>query len=426
VAEGITLPDPHQNMGVQFLKQTAAATREKAGDGSTTTIILAQEIIREGLKNIAAGANPMIFRRGLAKGAAAAQMALEKMSRRPRTMAEVVQVATAASGDPEIGELVGQVITRLGPQGFINIQEGSGLGLQVEYDEGMCWHDGYVSTAFVTDQSTGQAVMENPYVLVTDHKISRSDELVPIMDLLAQADEPNLLVIAEAVTGSALATLVVNQQQGQFNCLAVKPPAYGALRKAMYRDIAIFAGATLFSDETGRPLETATLADLGRVSQVVATHRTTTLIGGGGSPAQIEQRVREIKTLIEATQDKTERDKLWQRLAKLASGVAIIQVGGLTEMHRKERRRRLENALSAVRGAVQEGVVVGGGVALLNAIPALDEMKVHETDEAAALRCLKRAFEAPLRQLAANAGEDGGTVVGQVCWLQRELKNPCI
>ncbi|HEY64762.1 MAG TPA: molecular chaperone GroEL [Caldilineae bacterium] len=426
VAEEIVLPDPHQNMGAQLLRQAAIATRDKAGDGSTATIILAQEICREGIKNIAAGANPMLFRRGLAKGAAAAQVALERMSRPLRTMDETVQVAIAASDEPEIGELVGELITRLGPDGFIHIQEDFGPGVQVEYHEGMHWYGGYLSTAFITDQETGQAILEDPYVLVTDRKISQAEELIPIMERLSQADEPRLLVIAEAVTGSALATLVVNQQQGRFRCLAVKPPAYGALRKAMFRDIAVLTGATLLSDEIGRPLSSVTPADLGRVNRVIATHKMTTLIGGKGDPSQIERRIREIRTLVELTQSKTERDKLRQRLARLAGGVAIVQVGGLTEAQRKERRRRLTNALSAVRGAVHEGVVVGGGVALLNAIPALDEVKAENDEEAAALRCMQRAFEAPLRQLAANAGEDGGAVVGQVRWLQQKLDNPNI
>lgn len=425
VAENITLPNRHHNIGAQLLKQAATATRDKAGDGSTTTVVLAQELIREGLKLITAGANPMVFRRGLVKGAAAVQAALERMKRPVTTMAELQQIATAAANDPEIGQLVSQMISRLGPQGFINIQDGSGLGFQVEYHPGMHWYDGYVSTAFVTDPKRDEAVLENAYVLVTDRKLSRIEEIAPIMDQLVRAGTPTLLVIAEAVTGAALATLVINCQQGGFRCLAVKPPAYGAQRKAMLRDIAIFTGATLFSDETGRPLGSATIADLGQVERVVASHRKTTLIGGKGSADQVERLIREIRTLIQTTQDKTERDKLWQRLARLASGVMIVQVGGLTEAHRKERRRRLENALAAARGAVEEGVVVGGGVAFLNATEALANVRVEDPDEALALHCLRQALEAPTRQLAVNAGQDPGAVIGQVRWLQQKWDNPC-
>jgi len=426
VAENITLADRHRNVGVQLLRQAAVATRDKAGDGSTTTIVLAQELIREGLKVIAAGANPMVFRRGLIKGAAAVQVALEQMKRSVATMTELEQIATAAANDLEIGQLVSQLISRLGPQGFINIQDGTGLGFQVEYHQGMYWHDGYVSTAFVTDPERDEAVLEDAYVLVTDRKLSQAEEVAFIMDQLIQVGTPTLLVVAEAVTGAALATLVINRQRGNFRCLAVKPPAYGAQRKAMLRDIAVLTGATLFSDETGRPLSSAVIADLGRVERVVASQRRTTLIGGKGTADQIEQRIREIRTLIQITQDKSERDKLWQRLARLTGGVAIVQVGGLTEAHRKERRRRLENALAAARGAVEEGIVVGGGVAFLNAIEALTDVRIDDPEEALALHCLRCALEAPIRQLAINAGQEPGSVIGQVRWLQQEWDNPCI
>jgi len=370
VAEGITLSQPYQNMGAQFLKQAATATKEMAGDGSTTTILLAQAIIREGLKNVTAGANPMLFRRGLVKGAAAACAALEGMSQPLETMDELARVATIASSDPEIGELIGQVMAKLGEHGFIHLQEDQGLGLEVEYAEGMFWKEGYVSSGFVTDRERDEAVLEDPYLLITDRRVSRAEEVVPIMDQLMQVGEPRLLVIAEEVMGSALGALVVNQQQDRFHCLAVKPPAYGEMRKAMFRDIAILTGAKLFGDELGRPLQRATLGDLGQVSRVVATPKTTTLAGGKGSPLQIDARIRELQTLIERAQEKYDRDKLQRRLARLAGTIATIKIGGLTEAQRRERRRRLENALSAARGAIEEGVVPGGGVALLNLIPA--------------------------------------------------------
>lgn len=422
----LTLPSPHSNLGVQFLRQAAAATQEMAGDGSTTTIVLAQAILNEGFKNIAGGANPVFFRRGLLKGAAVARLALSKLSQPLTTMADTLSIATLASGDPEIGALICHVVTTLGKDGLIWTHDYEGVDLSVELAQGMSWKQGYLSSSFVTHQATDEAVLEDASVLVTDSKLSQAHEIVPIMDQLLRAGRPRLLVIADAVAGNALATLAVNHQQGRLKCLVVKPPAFDSQRRAILNDIAVLTGATLFSPELGRPLPTATLNDLGQVERAIATHNRTTLTGGRGSPAAIQARVKEIRTLMAQTGDKSAQDKLQQRLAGLAGGFATIRVGGYTDAHRQERRRLLHKAFSSVRGAVEEGILPGGGIALLNIIPTLAAVKPATADEAAALRCLQRAFEAPLRQLAANAGQDAGAILGEVQWLQQVTKNPFV
>jgi chaperonin GroEL len=425
-ATGLTLPSPHRNLAVQFLRQAAAATYETAGDGSTTTIVLAQAILNEGFKNIAAGANPVFFQRGLLKGATIARLALNKLSQPLTSLADTLSIATLASGDPEIGALICHVVTTLGKDGVIWMHDYEGVELSVELAQGMSWKQGYLSSSFVTHQAADEAVLEDAPVLVTSSRLSQAYEIVPIMDQLMRAGRPRLLVIADTVLGNALATLVVNQQQGKFKSLVVKPPAFEAQRQAMLSDIAVLTGATLFNAELGRPLQSATLNDLGQVERAIATHNRTTLSGGQGSPAAIQARLKEIRTLMAQTGDKSARDKLQQRLAALAGGFATIRVGGYTDAHRQERQRLLRKAFASVRGAVEEGVLPGGGIALLNIIPTLAAAKPATSDEAAALRCLQRAFEAPLRQLAANAGQDAGAILGEVQRLQRETRNPFI
>lgn len=426
ICEEISLGHRHRNMGVQLLRQVAAATQKSAGDGATMAIVLAQAIVREGFKNIAAGANPMLLRRGLLKGGAMARLALSNLSQPLETRADMIAIATLASGDPEIGEIVGDVIDTLGEDGVVWIYDYRGLDTQVEIGQGLYWKNGYVSPRFITDPNNGRAELKAAAVLITDGQISRAEELIPIMERLVRAGQFNLLIIAEGVLDNALGLLVANMQRGKFNCLAVKPPSFGELRQAMLSDLAVATGATLFSKEMGRSLQSATLDDLGHVSQAVATLNRTTLTGGHGSTAAVEARVAEIRTLMEQTEDKTAQGKLQQRLAALKDGVATIRVGGLTKAQRKERERFFKKALAAVRGAVEEGIQPGGGVAFLNVIPVLEVVEPECMEEAAALRCLERAFEAPLRQLAANAGQDGAVVVEEVCRRQDETRNPFI
>jgi chaperonin GroEL len=423
-AANLTLASPHRNLGVQFLCQAAAATQDKVGDGSTTTIVLAQAILNEGFKNIAAGANPIFFRRGLLKGATAARAALNKLSQPLKTTAEMVNLAALAAGDAEIGALICHLVATLGKDGIIWMHDYDGVDLTVELAQGMSWKQGYLSSSFVTNQTTDEAIIEDVPVLVADLKISQADQLIPIMDQLMQAGRPRLLIVAEAVGGSALAALVVNHQRGQFKCLAVKPPAYDLQRRAMLSDLAILTGATLFNVELGRPLQTATLADLGQLDRAIATHNRTSLSGGRGFPAAIQTRLREIQTLMAQTEAQLDRDKLQQRLAALAGGFATIRVGGYSAAHRQERQRLLRKTFSSVRGAIEEGVLPGGGVALLNIIPTLAAVKPANGDEAAALRSLQKAFETPLRQLAANAGQDAGAILGEVWHLQQVTRNP--
>jgi len=423
---GLTLPSPHRNLGVQFLRQAAAATRQMTGDGSTTTVVLAQAILNEGFRYIAAGGNPVFFQRGLLKASAIVRSALGKLSQPLATMADMLNVAALASGDPEIGALICHVISTLGKDGIIWMHDDDGVEFSVELAEGMSWKQGYLSPVFVTNQAADEAVLEDTAVLVTETKLTQAAEIVPIMEQLMRAGQPRLLVIAETVTGSALATLAMNHQQGKFKCLVVKPPAFEAQRQAILGDIAVLTGAALFNAGLGRSMQTATLKDLGQVEGVIATHNRTTLTGGSGSPVAIQARIREIQTLMAQTGDKPARDKLQQRMAGLAGGFATIRVGGYTEAHRKERQRLLRKSFSSVRGAVEEGVLPGGGIALLNIIPTLAAIKPATADEAAALRCLQRAFEAPFRQLVSNAGQDAGAILGEVQRLQQETKNPFI
>jgi chaperonin GroEL len=430
----LTLASPHHNLGVQLLRQAATATQETAGDGATTAVVLAQAIVNEGLRNIAAGANPVFFRQGLLKGAAIARLALGKLSRPLAGMAEMLSVATLASGDAEIGALVCHVATTLGKDGVIWMHDHEGVDLAVELAQGMSWKQGYLSANFITHPNTGEAILENASVLVADATLSQAHEIVPILEQLVCAapggerlpGAPRLLVIADAVVGNALATLVVNHQQGKVKSLVVKPPVFDAQRRAILSDIAVLTGATLFDAGVGRPIQKATLNDLGQVEWAIATHNRTTLTGSNGSPAAIEARVREIRTLMANTGDKAAQDKLQQRLAGLVGGFATIRVGGYTDAHRKERGRLLRKAYSSVRSAVAEGVLPGGGIALLNIIPTLAAAKPVTAEEAAALCCLQRAFEAPFRQLAANAGQDAGAILAVVQRRQQVTRNPFI
>jgi chaperonin GroEL len=422
VAKDIELADPYENMGAQLLKEAATKTNDVAGDGTTTAIVLAQKIVDEGLKNVAAGANPMLLKRGIEKATDAVVEALRAMAVEVKDRQEIANVAAISAADQEIGNLIAEVMDKVGKDGVITVEESRGLEFETEYVEGMQFDRGYISPYFITNPETMEAVIEEPYILITDKKMSAANDIVPILERLVQAGKRDIVVIADDIEGEALATLVLNKLRGMFNALAVKAPGFGDRRKAMLQDIAILTGGTVISEQTGRKFENVTLADLGRARRVVADKDNTTIIEGRGDEKEIKGRMEQIRKEIETTTSDYDREKLQERLAKLAGGVAIIRVGAATEVELKEKKHRVEDALSATRAAVEEGIVPGGGVALLNAIPALD--KLHEEgDVQTGIEIVRRALEEPLRQLAVNAGHDGAVVIDNVRRLQRTRRN---
>jgi chaperonin GroEL len=412
IAKDIELPDPFENMGAQLVKEAATKTNDKCGDGTTTATVLAQAIISEGFKNIAAGADAMAIKRGIEKGVAALVEELKKMAIPVTTKEQVAQVATISAADPEIGNLIAEVMEKVGKDGVITVEESKGLQFETEYVEGMEFDRGYISPYFITNPELMKAELEDPYILITDKKISAISELLPILEKVLQVSK-NFVVIAEDVEGEALATLVVNKLRGTLNCLAVKAPGFGDRRKAMLEDIAILTGGKVISEEVGRKLDSATVADLGRARKVVADKDNTTIVEGKGSEEAIQARIKQIKAQIEETTSDYDKEKLQERLAKLAGGVAVIKVGAATEVELKEKKHRVEDALSATRAAVEEGILPGGGVALINAAPALDKVKV-EGDEAVGISILRKALEEPLRWIAENAGQEGSVVIDKV------------
>ncbi len=417
VAKDIELKEPFQNMGAQLLKEAATRTNDVAGDGTTTATVLAQMIVTEGLKNVAAGANPMILKRGIEKANKVVVQALKDMSFDVKGRDEVAHVAAISAADIEIGELIAEVMDKVGKDGVITVEEGKGLGFEKEYVEGMQLDRGYISPYFITDPERMESSMEEPYLLITDKKISAATDIVPILEKLAQVGRREVVVIAEDVEGEALATLVLNKLRGVFNALAIKAPGFGDRRKAMLQDIAVLTGATVISEEVGRKLETATINDLGRAGKILATKDDTTIVEGKGQESDIKGRIEQIKAQIETTTSDYDKEKLQERLAKLAGGVAIVKVGAGTEVELKEKKHRVEDALSATRAAVEEGIVPGGGVALINAIQALDdsdELKALTGDEATGVRIVRRALEEPLRQIVENSGRDGGVTLEEV------------
>ncbi len=425
VAKEIELEEPFANMGAQMLKEAATKTNDVAGDGTTTATVLAQAIVNEGLKNVAAGANPMLLKRGIEKAAEKAADYIKDIAIEVESRDDIAHVAAISANDPEIGNLIAEVMEKVGKDGVITVEESkTGLAFETEYVEGMQFDRGYISPYFVTDADRMEAVLENPYILIHEKKISSAQDLLPILEKVLQSGNRNLLVIAEDVDGEALATLVLNKLRGVFNVAAVKAPGFGERRKAMLQDIAILTGGTVISEELGRKLETATLNDLGRAEKVIVTKDDTTIVGGKGDPEAIKARINQIKAQIETTTSDYDREKLQERLAKLAGGVAIIRVGAATETELKEKKHRVEDALSATRAAVEEGIVPGGGVALLAAQKALDGWLGLEGDEATGVKIVYRALEEPLRQLAANAGYDGAVVIGEVRRRQAEADNP--
>ncbi|HPH95130.1 MAG TPA: chaperonin GroEL [Anaerolineaceae bacterium] len=423
VAKEIELEDPFENMGAQLLKEAATKTNDIAGDGTTTSTVLAHAIVTEGLKTLAAGANPMLLKRGIEAAARAVAEAIKKQAIEITTKEEISSVATISAQDTKIGALIAEVMDKVGKDGVITVEESKGLEFETEYVEGMQFDRGYISAYFVTDTEHMRAVITEPYILIYDKKISAAADIVPILEKLVQIGKRELLIIAEDVDGEALATLVLNKLRGMLNVLAIKAPGFGDRRKAMMQDIAILTGGTVISEETGRKLETVTLADLGRAEKVESDKDNTTIVGGKGDASAIKGRIDQIRVEIENTTSDYDREKLQERLAKLSGGVAIIRVGAATETELKEKKHRVEDALSATRAAVEEGIVPGGGVALINAISALDGLKMANEDEQIGVNIVRKALEVPMRRIVENAGKDGSVVVEKVRELQKSKKS---
>ena len=423
VAKEIELEEPYANMGAQLLKEAATKTNDIAGDGTTTATVLAHTMVNEGLRNVAAGANPMQLKRGMELATAAITKAISEMAISIDTKEEIASVASISAQNREIGELIAEVMDKVGKDGVITVEESKGLAFETEYVEGMQFDRGYISPYFVTNQDTMEAILEEPYVLIHDKKISAAADLVPVLEKLIQSGRRSLLIIAEDVDGEALATLVLNKLRGTFNVLAVKAPGFGDRRKAMLQDIAILTGGTVISEEMGRKLESATLNDLGRCDKVVASKDDTTIIGGQAKEEDIKGRINQIKVEIDNSTSDYDREKLQERLAKLAGGVAVIRVGAATEVELKEKKHRVEDALSATRAAVEEGIVPGGGVALVNAMKALDNVKSAVADEQTGINVVRRALEEPMRGIMRNAGLDGSVVVQEVRRKHESEKN---
>ncbi len=423
VAKEIELKKPFENMGAQVLKEAATKTNDIAGDGTTTATLLAHTIITQGMKNVAAGANPMLLKRGILAGSTAVAEAVDAQSIALTTKEAIANVAAISAQDREIGEVIAEVMDRVGKDGVITVEESRGLEFEIEYVEGMQFDRGYLSPYFISDQETMEAVIEEPYILIHDSKISAAQDLVPILEKLVQKGNRDLLVVAEDVDGEALATLVLNKLRGMLNCLAVKAPGFGDRRKAMLQDLAVVTGGHVITEEEGRTLDSTTIEDLGRAEKIVSTKDETTVIGGNGSDEDIRGRMEQIKVEIEKSTSDYDREKLQERLAKLAGGVAVIRVGAATETELKEKKHRVEDALSATRAAVEEGIVPGGGVALINAISALDDVEMPFPDEQTGAGILRKALEMPLRKIAENAGEDGAVVLDAVRRMQKEQGN---
>ena len=423
VAKEIELDDPFESMGAQLLKEAATKTNDIAGDGTTTSTVLAHAMVSEGLKNLAAGSNPMLLKRGIESAAKAVAEAITKASIKVTEKEEIASVAAISAQDKEIGNLIAEVMDKVGKDGVITVEESKGLEFETEYVEGMQFDRGYISAYFVTDPEHMEARVEEPYLLIHDKKISAATDIVPILEKLVQIGKRELIVIAEDGDGEALATLVLNKLRGMLNVVAVKAPGFGDRRKAMLQDVAILTGGTVITEELGRKLETVTINDLGKAGKVVATKDDTTIIEGSGDAAKIKGRIEEIKVEIDKSTSDYDKEKLQERLAKLSGGVAVIRVGAATETELKEKKHRVEDALSATRAAVEEGIVPGGGVALVNAMEALKDLKWEFDDETVGVAIVRRSLEVPLRKISENAGQDGAVVLETVRRQQAEKKN---
>ncbi len=414
VAKEIELEDPIENLGAQIVKEVASKTSDVAGDGTTTATVLAQAIVRDGLKNVTAGANPMDLKRGIDLAVTRITKGLQELSKDVTGKEQIAQVGTiSANNDPEIGNLIAQAMEKVGKDGVITVEEAKGTETDMEVVEGMQFDRGYLSPYFVTDSDSMEAVMDNPYILIYDKKISAMKDLLPILENIAQSGRP-LVIIAEDIEGEALATLVVNKLRGTLKTAAVKAPGFGDRRKAMLEDIAVLTGGTVISEEKGYKLENATLAYLGTAKKVTIDKDNTTIVEGAGSEDDIKRRIQEIKGQIDATSSDYDREKLQERLAKLSGGVAVLQIGAATEVEMKEKKARVEDALHATRAAVEEGIVPGGGVAYLRVVASLDGLKGANHDQDTGIAIIRRAVEEPIRQISANAGLEGSVVVNTI------------
>jgi chaperonin GroEL len=413
IAREIEVEDVFQNQGAQLVREVATATNDVAGDGTTTATVLAQSIVREGLKNVAAGANPMALKRGIEKAVEDVVGNIESQSTEITGKEQIARVATISAGDEEIGDVIADAIDKVGKDGVVNVEEGQTFGMDLEFTEGMQFDKGYISPYMVTDQDRMEAVLEDPYVLIANQKIGSVRDLLPVLEQTIQSGKP-LLIIAEDVEGESLATLVVNKLRGTFTGVAVKAPGFGDRRKRMLEDIAILTGGEVITEEMGLKLENTQLSQLGRARRIVVAKDTTTIVDGAGESDAIKGRINQIKTEIENTDSDFDREKLQERLAKLSGGVAVVKVGAATETEMKEKKHRVEDALQATRAALEEGIVPGGGVALLAAQDAIKTEASEDPDEATGAKIVRRALEEPLRQLAENGGLEGSVVVNDV------------
>ena len=413
IAKEIELPDPFENMGAQLLKEAASKTNDAAGDGTTTSVVLAQAVIADGFRNVAAGANPMALKRGIDRAVAAVVEELKTMASSVESRDQIAQVASLSAHEDHIGQTIADAMEKVGKDGVITVEESKSLNDETEYVEGMQFDRGYISPYFITNSDRMEAVIEDPAIIITDKKVSAVSDLLPTLEKLLQAGKKNVVIIAEDIDGEALATMVVNKLRGTLSCLAVKAPGFGDRRKAMLEDIATLTGGTVISEETGRKLDSAVITDFGQARRVTSNKDETTVVEGRGSEDDIKGRINQIRSQIEDTTSEFDREKLQERMAKLSGGVAVIKVGAATEVELKERKARVEDALSATRAAVEEGIVAGGGVALVRSQRALNALTL-EGDEAVGASIISRSLEVPLRLIVQNAGQEGAVVLEAV------------
>lgn len=423
VAKEIELEDPYENMGAQLLKEAATKTNDIAGDGTTTSTVLAHAMVTAGLRNLAAGSNPMLLKRGIEAAAKAVSEAISKQAIDVTTKEEIASVAAISAQDREIGDLIAEVMDKVGKDGVITVEESKGLEFETEYVEGMQFDRGYISPYFVTDPEQMEAVIEDPYILIHDKKVSAATDIVPILEKLVQIGKRDLVVIAEDIDGEALATLVLNRIRGMLNVVAIKAPGFGDRRKAMLQDIAILTGGTVITEELGRKLESVTINDLGKAGKVTVNKDDTIVIEGAGEKDRIKGRIEEIKVEIDRSTSDYDKEKLQERLAKLAGGVAVIRVGAATETELKEKKHRVEDALSATRAAVEEGIVPGGGVALINAMDSIKKLKMSDEDANIGINIVRKSLDAPMAGIVENAGKDGAVVIETVRRKHTDEKN---
>lgn len=423
VAKEVELPDPFENMGAQLLKEASAKTNDIAGDGTTTSTVLAHAIVTEGLKTLAAGANPMLLKRGIEMASKVVADDIRAQAIEITTKTDIANVATISAQDENIGTLIADVMDKVGKDGVITVEESKGLEFETEYVEGMKFDRGYMSPYFLTNTEKMEAVISDPYILIYDKKISTAQDLVPILEKLYQSGKRDIVIIAEDFEGEGLATLILNKLRGTLSVLAIKAPGFGDRRKAMLQDIAILTGAQVISEETGRKLDTAQISDLGRCEKVISDKDNTTIVGGRGDASEIKARIDQIRAEIEKTTSDYDREKLQERLAKLSGGVAIIRVGAATEVELKEKKHRVEDALSATRAAVEEGIVPGGGVALVNASAKIVDMKDKNDDVQTGINIVRKALDCPMRKISENAGLDGAVIVSNIRAQQKSKKS---